>query len=89
MPDDDVVVESRVTEYLPTPQPPGPWSPPTPLVDLTEAAVAEACTAVVGLLGIVDPVNNTESVVIQRNCVVQGIPVRQVEYRVSAGSAGG
>lgn len=82
---DNVVVESRDTELLPTPQPPSPWSDPVPLVDITDPAMADICTAAVRLLRIVDPVNNTESVVIQRNIVAEGVPVRTVEYRISAG----
>ena len=78
----DVVVQSRDTELMPTPQPPSEWSDNIPLSKFTGSVGLTLMMATLSLMPN-EPFNNITSIVVSRNVVVNGTPVRTVDYRIS------
>ena len=84
----DIVVRSRDTEHMPSPQNPGPWSNPSPFVALQPGAPETYALAFYGaaaLLG--EPEANASSIVVSVNVGSADAPIRTVDYEFSKAPA--
>ena len=87
VPLDGVMVRCRSIEHLPGNQlepgvPEREWSDAALLSTYTDPAVGFALTAAVMSLAPNEPWNSITSVVVRRNVVANGLPIRSLEYEV-------